>query len=1256
MTERVIPEPTKRTLNVGEIVHRINWEKLFRIRADDGDDSVIGEIHQLLFVSERNRQECPRVKIQILDRHIPALIDTGCEVSIMNECLYNQLKHHGLNCLELPTQHVNLLSAFSKKSNRVKRQALLKFKLTTTEVNQVVLLTPQLVTDVILGLDFLIEYTAVINFARRNMSLTIGDEILNIQFCDQQETDQIEKLSSPQTTEVSTADPNEPIVAGGRGACNNEDKERVKGKDKERQQPCIEVEILSPRQRNREEIGGGTSVYADRRLSDNDELRTHINDRASHVGDQRINEEVVERGNRRDNNLTGAKTEVYIANTAMEAATIKGRTTVRGSNARKPGQDDRDMSTDELRDKIKECTNLSSHQQAQLFDVIVKYKPYLTKRPGRCNKFEYRFNVIEDVPIRSTCRPIPFALRERVREQIQLMVQDGILEESFSDYLNPLTVVERGDKPPRICIDARRVNQHMVADRTKGSPVREQLQKFHGSQYITSIDLSSAFLQVPLEPASRKWTAFQFLGRVYQYTCIGFGTRNSQAAFIRALEKVFGDPREDEYLVTYVDDLLIHSAKFEDHINHLNQVFRKLTEAGFTINAAKCQFCKPEIKFLGHIISDRTVRPDKDRIEAILSYPAPKNQRQLRRFLGICNFHKQFVVNYANYVEPLLILLRKGNRWKWTKELQESFEQLRAKFAESIWLVHPDENKEWIINTDASGKAIGGVLMQEDGQGGVNIISTTSRILKPAELQYTTCEKELLAIVDALQHFKIHVYGRKITLNTDNQALTFLNKCVVTSNRVARWITEIQQYDLEIKHIKGADNYLADILSRHPKGLNDQQTRDLTRPDQIMVHRIQLYHDKTLKADLQTIATLQDVDPRIAALKGKVASRPHSDHDRYKLLDHVLYGRGRKPRENWRALLPAALEQRLMKYVHLSLGHLGVDKCISEINHIFQVKNLGRKIRKFIAECDVCQRVKHPNRSVEIEAKHHLPKLPGDLCAVDIYGNLPTSKGGVKFILVCLDVFSGFVKLYALKANTTRACVNRLVNQYFPEVTTPKIILSDNATQFRSPAWEKQLRSHGVETRFTPVRHPESNPSERCMRELGKFCKIYCHDNHRKWVELLPHIERWINHTVATSRGFTPSELMFGTKRQNVVKQLAPGLQDMGPEETSVEAKIKEAYDKMINKAKLRERRHKRGNANWQPKLGEKVLVRKHPISEAMKGFTAKFSYLYEGPFSISKSLGHSAYEVRDEKGKVRGEFHIKQLKQYKEPSAEELE
>jgi len=197
------------------------------------------------------------------------------------------------------------------------------------------------------------------------------------------------------------------------------------------------------------------------------------------------------------------------------------------------------------------------------------------------------------------------------------MIEDGILEQSYSDYVNTLTLVHRENKAVKTCVDARGVNRHMTPDKIKVAPMGELLQRFHVSRYITTLDLSSAFLHVLLAKSSRKWTAFNFENQDYQFTGVPYGYKNSLSAFIRALQKVLGDKNNT---ITYVDDIVLHSPEFDDHLATLDSVLHKFTSAGFTINATKCHFYRPEIKFLGYIISDCTSRPDPRRIEAILSY------------------------------------------------------------------------------------------------------------------------------------------------------------------------------------------------------------------------------------------------------------------------------------------------------------------------------------------------------------------------------------------------------------------------------------------------------------------------------------------------------------------------------------------------------------------------------------------------------------------------------------------------------------
>jgi hypothetical protein len=317
---------------------------------------------------------------------------------------------------------------------------------------------------------------------------------------------------------------------------------------------------------------------------------------------------------------------------------------------------------------------------------------------------------------------------------------------------------------------------------------------------------------------------------------------------------------------------------------------------------------------------------------------------------------------------------------------------------------------------------MGAVLLQLSDNGNVNIVSTASRVLTAAEQRYTTCELELLAIVYALSKFRIYIYGSKVILNTDNRALTFLDRCAITSNRVARWSLDNQSYDLVINHVKGVDNYLADVLSRNPAGLTASEIRRLNKPATVMVNKIELNIDKEVCKELKNLAALQKIDPKLLKFRAELVSQNRTQRARYKLQNDVLYCKGAGPKATWKPVLPSALEGKVFRYVHHSLGHAGVDKCGPQVSDTYQVKGLGRKLRQYISCCDTCQRVKHPNRAYVTEQRSHMPTNPGSLCAIDLFGSLPTSRGGVRYILVCLDVFSKYIKLYPLKSATTRAC------------------------------------------------------------------------------------------------------------------------------------------------------------------------------------------------------------------------------------------
>ncbi|PNF28428.1 hypothetical protein B7P43_G15944 [Cryptotermes secundus] len=324
-----------------------------------------------------------------------------------------------------------------------------------------------------------------------------------------------------------------------------------------------------------------------------------------------------------------------------------------------------------------------------------------------------------------------------------------------------------------------------------------------------------------------------------------------------------------------------------------------------------------------------------------------------------------------------------------------------------------------------------------------------------------------------------------------------------------------------------------------------------------------------------------------------------------------------------------------------------------QIAHTFHLKSLGRKVRKFVAHCDICQRVKHPNRSYEIERISHLPTRPGELLTVDLYGPLPTGRGGVKHLLVCLEFFTKHVTLYPLKAATTQSCLRKLRDHYFQSVIKPEVILSDHGSQFASPTWRRALSDLGIQCRYSPIRHPESNPTERVMRELGKYFRIYCHETHRKWPELVPYIENWLNSSVSQSTGYSPVELLYGNSRPDIFRKILKKSADQLPQEDILSDKILKAYARMKLRADRRNERRKTGRTKWQPRLNDLVLVRCQPVADTVQGLTSKFQRPFEGPFIVQRKINPSIFELADSKGKIRGLFSLKHLKPFLKESLE---
>ena len=423
-----------------------------------------------------------------------------------------------------------------------------------------------------------------------------------------------------------------------------------------------------------------------------------------------------------------------------------------------------------LDDKLK---SLSNTQKIKIQQALSPFKTVIEDRLGLTTKYVHKIKMTNETPFVKRSYPVAYAVRPAVEKEISRMEKLGVIRRESSPYSSPMTVVKKKDGTVRICLDARLLNMHMVNDIESPPPMEELIQKFHGKKFMTLVDLKSSYWQIPLSPESRKYTAFLYNGRSYVYAVLPFGIKTAVGSFSRAMDIILG-PEVREYVTNYVDDLLVASPDFDTHVEHLKTFFQRLQSANITINLEKTHFIKSEVKFLGYILSEKGILPDPEKIEAITNFPTPKKQKDIRAFLGACNFYRRFQGEYSSMARTLQDLLRKGVPWCWGDKENEAFESLKSLFLSCVMLAHIDPALKFVLQTDSSDIGLGGVLYQVDKLGEEQVIIFLSRSFRGPELRYTTTEKELLAVIYCLKKIKLYVLGRRYIIKTDHQALQFL--------------------------------------------------------------------------------------------------------------------------------------------------------------------------------------------------------------------------------------------------------------------------------------------------------------------------------------------------------------------------------------------------------------------------------------------------------------------------------------------------
>lgn len=895
----------------------------------------------------------------------------------------------------------------------------------------------------------------------------------------------------------------------------------------------------------------------------------------------------------------------------------------------------------EITPEVAAVTDLTQHQEQTLKEFLDRELPLFNDTKGPTPLVEHTIKLKTSEPLKQRYYPRNPAMQDIMMTEVSEMLRDDIIEPSSSPWSSPVVLIKKPSGKYRFCIDFRRVNEASVKDAYPLPFISGVLNKLREANYITTLDLKNGYWQIPLQQDSRPVTAFTVPGMgLYQFKVMPFGLHSAPATFQRLLDTIIGPDLESK-AIAYLDDIVILGKTFEEHINLLEEVFKRLRQAGLKLNPEKCQFGRTELRYLGHIIDRDGIHTDPEKIRCMQEFPEPTNVKTLRSFLGLVSWYRRFIRDFAKISEPLTSLLRRNARWEWNQDRQTAFDTLKSKLSTAPVLACPDFTQEFTLQVDASDFGLGAALTQKK-EGKEVAIAFASRLLSDQERKYSVTEKECLALVWGIKTFRPYLEGYHFKAITDHQALRWLRTIKEPSGRLGRWILEIQQYDFEICYRKGINHSLADALSRIPN--TDK---------------------KKIECDnsLDTV-TLHEPEARLRSwyevMLDRVKDNPRK-YSNYVIHSGKLYRRNsktgnKKPCHELSLCVPETHRERVLKENHdePTAGHMGVRKTLHRIRQRYYWPGWKKDVCQYVRACDNCQRQKPEQKLPMGQMPLRVPKGPWYTVVADLIGPFPRSTRGYRSVLVIQDTFTKWIELAPVRAATAKEVKEKFNELIMLRYGSPSIILTDNGTQFTSDLFKNMAIDWDITHRFTAPYSPQSNPTERSNRVLKTMIRQFIQENHRHWDKYLSEFRLAINTAVQESTGYTPALLNFGRElrlpkalHHDVEEEIDEKPPENPHDRLRILKVLRQKVQKSLTNASTRQAKYY--NLRRRPnsmKIGQQVLCRTHHLSDAAKGFAAKLAPKFEGPYTILRTEGANIFILGSDKGHtVRA--HVKDLKPY---------